>query len=374
MRVHIILFGSSTGCWACSLLVGICANTCERTMPPKTPIHNSVYELRDRVKGLQSKVDQLTNRMEEYEMPAETFEVEILRFRENWERSLGEMRELKDQMIQYRKKTKTECEGYVVAMEAHFKESLKSIRSHQEANKQQRDLLNSFVVKKEKQFASAREIEDLIEPLQTEVAELRALDTKSFKQFRTLETDVAELKLKAQTDVAELRALEAKDLKQLSALETDLAELKLKVLGTEGTEKLSALETEVASLKLQVLDTKPHALIGSTADANEQSNSIDSTAEANEQSNSSISSEMQAWVSKEMHALKAAVDHMLVRQDLRIGAFEEVVFSRLGQFSGDHSSVCENTAISGRVLVSQHAAQKRSRSTSRDARGAPGIG
>ena len=104
-------------------------------MPPKTPITNSVYELTNRVNGLQGEIDRLRQRMTEYEMPADTFEAEIVRFRKNCQTSLGEMRELKDQMLQYRKKTKTEFEGYVMAMEAHFQEALKSIRSHQETNK-----------------------------------------------------------------------------------------------------------------------------------------------------------------------------------------------------------------------------------------------
>ena len=126
VRVHIIWFGSlydSTCCCACSHVVGICADTCERTMPPKTPITNSVYELRDRVQGLQSEVDRLKTRMREFEMPADTFEAEIVRLRKNCERSLAEMRELKDQVSQLKKKAKRQRPAETMAKPAQNSET-----------------------------------------------------------------------------------------------------------------------------------------------------------------------------------------------------------------------------------------------------------
>ena len=65
-------------------------------MPPKTPITSSLGEVKARVSELERLFQQLQDRVHLIELPGDTVAEEIERLRRNAERTLEEMRELRE--------------------------------------------------------------------------------------------------------------------------------------------------------------------------------------------------------------------------------------------------------------------------------------
>ena len=69
------------------------------------------------------------------ELPGDTVAQEVERLRRNAERTLDEMRELRQSICEGGRKTKQDYKVYADAMQLYFKQAQASIISHKEENK-----------------------------------------------------------------------------------------------------------------------------------------------------------------------------------------------------------------------------------------------
>lgn len=96
-------------------------------MPPKTPIMSSLQEVKKRVSYLEDQYQPLKNSVNLIELPGDTVAQEVECLRRNAERTLDEMRELRQSIFAWGRKTKQDCKVYADAMQLYFKQAQASI-------------------------------------------------------------------------------------------------------------------------------------------------------------------------------------------------------------------------------------------------------
>jgi hypothetical protein len=142
-------------------------------MPPQSVITSSLGEVKKKLSALESRCSQLEGRVHLIELPGDTVAQEVERLRENAERTLVEMRQMRESIFAWGRTTKKNCKVYADAMQTYFQLAEKSIISHKEENKRQREILKRFVFDTEKQMVKARDIRDIIDPLKKDVEALK---------------------------------------------------------------------------------------------------------------------------------------------------------------------------------------------------------
>ena len=129
--------------------------------------------------ALERRCSQLENRVHLIELPGDTAAQEVERLRENAERTLVEMRQMRESIFAWGRTTKKRCKVYADAMQTYFQLAEKSIISHKEENKRQREILKRFVFDTEKQMVKARDIRDIIDPLKKDVEALKQIKDRA---------------------------------------------------------------------------------------------------------------------------------------------------------------------------------------------------
>ena len=168
-------------------------------MPPKTPITSSLGEVKARVSDLERLFQQLQDRVHLIELPGDTVAQEIERLRRNAERTLEEMRGLRESICACGRTTKDYCKMYTNAMQSYFERAEASIISHKEENKKQRMILNKFVFDTEKQMAKAQDIKLIIGPLQKDVDALKQMKDQASVALQDMDA-TAKANVEALTD------------------------------------------------------------------------------------------------------------------------------------------------------------------------------
>ena len=148
-------------------------------MPPQSSITSSLGEVKKRLSGLESRCSQLEARVHLIELPGDTVAQEVERLRENAERSLVEMRQMRESIFAWGRTTKKSCKVYADSMQTYFQYAEASIISHKEENKRQREILKRFVFDTEKQMVKARDIRDIIDPLKKDVEALKQIKDRA---------------------------------------------------------------------------------------------------------------------------------------------------------------------------------------------------
>ena len=82
---------------------------------------------------------------------------------------------MRESIFAWGRTTKKNCKVYADAMQSYFQLAEKSIISHKEENKRQREILKRFVFDTEKQMVKARDIRDIIDPLKKDVEALKQI-------------------------------------------------------------------------------------------------------------------------------------------------------------------------------------------------------
>ena len=148
-------------------------------MPPQSVITSSLGEVKQRLSALERRCSQLEGRVHLIELPGDTVAQEVERLRENAERTLVEMRQMRESIFAWGRTTKKNCKVYADAMQTYFQFAEKSIISHKEENKRQREILKRFVFDTEKQMVKARDIRDIIDPLKKDVEALKQIKDRA---------------------------------------------------------------------------------------------------------------------------------------------------------------------------------------------------
>lgn len=148
-------------------------------MPPQSVITSSLGEVKQRLSALERRCSQLEGRVHLIELPGDTVAQEVERLRENAERTLVEMRQMRESIFAWGRTTKKNCKVYADAMQTYFQLAEKSIISHKEENKRQREILKRFVFDTEKQMVKARDIRDIIDPLKKDVEALKQIKDRA---------------------------------------------------------------------------------------------------------------------------------------------------------------------------------------------------